>query len=253
MYITPYLLNEKSSEMYKTVKWVSEIAEGLQSILFPPVCLSCGVRKSSMQLCHYCMNHRFTLANLEFQRTTGDSLLPDGVVFQYALWLFDKQGILQDLLHRLKYNHLRNIGIQMGRQLGRYLRKHPHYLSLTESGTKQPVLVPVPLHSARYRRRGYNQAWVITEGVADELKAEIVKHGYILRSKNTRTQTGFSMQKRLKNIKSAFKVMHPEMIENRAIIIVDDVFTTGATTFELARLLLNYKPKQLAIATVAQA
>src|SRR5699024_5323826 len=105
---------------------------------------------------------RFQDANPYNAPASGDTLLPDGVVFQHALWQFDKGGDLQNLLHLLKYERLTAIGVDLGRKLGERIRVHPplnKYLSENES-----VLLPVPLHPRKFRYRGFNQAFKIACG-----------------------------------------------------------------------------------------
>lgn len=85
------------------------------------------------------------------------------------------------------------------------------------------------------------------------LDYKIVEERDVVRVVNTKTQTGFSLEKRRENINGAFKITNQSTLENKHIIIVDDVFTTGATTFELASVLKSAGVAGVSIATVAQA
>ena len=101
--------------------------------------------------------------------------------------------------------------------------------------------------------RGYNQAYYIAKGISDVTNADIIPLKTVLRTKNTLTQTGFTLEKRRLNIENAFKIADLDAIQDKNIMIVDDVFTTGSTSFELASVLKASNCDKVGIATVAQA
>lgn len=215
--------------------------------------MCCGESNSYFggSICPFCLEERFEDANPENKLCSGESLLPGEVKCQHALWKFDKGGALQDLLHQFKYNGVINIGIDIGRQLGRRVEKHAGIKALFEQ--KPNIILPVPLHKKRYRRRGFNQAAVLAEGFAQRWSFPLCAHNDVLRIKNTHTQTGFSLEKRLQNMEHAFSVEKPQKIGDKQVIIIDDVFTTGSTTFELGQTLLKAGAKSIVILTAAQA
>lgn len=188
---------------------------------------------------------------LSTELRTSDAMLPDAVQMQYALWKFDKGGMLQNLMHQLKYDRLTAIGHQMGETLARRLEARE--IVQEELEKHDALLVPVPLHYLKFRRRGFNQAFSIARGIQKVLKISICRLEAVRRTKNTRSQTGFSLHKRVKNMKDAFYLARPNQIKGRLLIIVDDVFTTGATSFELAQTLDQADPEGIFIWTVAQA
>lgn len=223
---------------------------GLLGILFPEVCEICGMKLSRSEyfVCQHCLSNRFEPANPFGKKVSADIFLPEGVSVQHALWKFDKGGHLQDLLHKLKYNRLYGVGEDLGVALGQSLEKNRHF-----PDSEDVILIPVPLHSSKKRVRGYNQARSVAKGVESAIGVPICSKEDVLRVKKTATQTGFSIEKRRKNIAGAFRVVNTEVVERKVCIIVDDVFTTGATTFELASELLNAGAYKIMITTVAQA
>lgn len=229
------------------------IIGGVTEVLFPKVCTVCGLKLSTREhfVCNYCLENRFEEVNREGKRSSSDTMLPEGIYMQHALWNFDKGGYLQDLLHLLKYHRLTGVGEDMGRQLGKSLLKNPWFTDLIAN--RKVRLLPVPLHPKKRRMRGFNQAFHIAKGVAEVTNLPIIKKEIVTRTKNTRTQTGFSLEKRRENIKGAFWVNDAEAVKDIICIIIDDVFTTGATTFELASKLKEAGCGEILIATVAQA
>lgn len=226
------------------------IKEGVLEVIFPHVCIVCGILlpKNDEFICFHCISTKFESANSEGKMVASDTFLPEGVDVQHSLWNFDKGGFLQDVLHSLKYHRLTGVGIDLGKALGNSFKKHPCYTQL-----KNPVLIPVPLHPKKKRKRGYNQAKLIAQGVHSCTNIPICSEDDVLRIKNTKTQTGFSIEKRRENIEKAFVIQNAAAIDNKYCIIVDDVFTTGATTFELADCLINKGAYKILIITVAQA
>lgn len=231
----------------------TRIKEGVLEVLFPKVCTVCGLKLSMAEhfVCSQCLNNKFEEAYIPGKRSTSEIMLPEGIYLQHALWNFDKGGYLQELLHQLKYHRLTGVGVDMGRQLGKSLLNNSFFAEAIKD--EKVRLVPVPLHARKQRTRGYNQAFHIAKGVAEVTKLHILKKDVVQRTKNTSTQTGFSLEKRRKNISGAFKVVRPRALDSVTCIIVDDVFTTGATTFELASKLKEAGCSKIIIATVAQA
>lgn len=233
---------------------MSSIIEGLSQIVFPKVCVCCGRENTQQerQICSFCLHDRFQDGNPENALASSDTLLPEGIRYQHALWQFDKGGDLQHLLHQLKYQRLTTIGVDLGRRLGERVKEHSRLNEDLQQ--KDAIIVPVPLHYRKYRSRGFNQAFKIARGFQDAWPdIAISKIRDIVRTKNTTTQTGFSLERRLKNMESAFKVSNRVAVADKFIVIIDDVFTTGSTTFELARTLQQSDCGAIAILTVAQA
>jgi len=224
------------------------LSKGVKEILFPHVCEICGhlLPNSYSFVCDACLNSKFEEPQFFSDYSTSGAILPEGVQSQFAMWKFDKGGYLQDLLHNLKYHQLSGVGVDLGMHLGKTLIEKTNLKK-----TDDWLLVPVPLHYKKEHKRGYNQARVISNGIQKTMGFELVKKGVVVRTKNTKTQTGFNLKKRNENISKAFNVIQLSEIKERDCILVDDVFTTGATTFELANSLIKAGSKKIMIVTVA--
>jgi len=220
----------------------------LFDLLYPVSCLVCGDRQiDRSHLCTYCLDHAFETSNEDGRESSEGLVLPEGITMQHTLWEFDKGGFLQDVLHHVKYSGLADLGVTLGEKLGKELKKN-RYLRVG----RETTLLPVPLHPARERKRGYNQSFLIASGIANVTGAEITPKSAVQRIRNTRTQTGLNASNRRKNLSGAFTVREMETFENRDVIIVDDVITTGATVFELASLIRGYCG-EIGVATIARA
>jgi len=218
-------------------------------LLFPVVCPCCGssIQQPDKHICNWCIKKRF-----EASETDPNLLLPDSVRLQFSMWEFDKGGYLQQLLHNLKYNYLQSVGEDLGTILAdKFLSVHQRHLNeLFRQG--EPIIVPVPLHKSKLRKRGFNQAGALARGFSKKSGWQIIPQDNVLRIKRTSTQTGLSAEKRAGNLKNAFQVRDNIDLKDRTPIIIDDVFTTGATTFELAGV-LSQKSNSAVVVTVAKA
>lgn len=233
--------------------FVSEAVSGFRGILFPGVCLACGepAIEGVELLCPFCTESRFDLANSQFLDACPGVILPTSIRYQFSLWQYDKGGVLQQLLHSIKYNGMGRLGFELGRLTGIRIKEFPIYNALCISSST--FLAPVPLHPRRKRMRGFNQAEVIALGLSEVLNLEVINDDVIRRKRYTRTQTGFSLTERSRNLMSAFEVRGASVMRGRHVIIVDDVYTTGATTFELAREIAKSNPAAIGIVTIAYA
>lgn len=225
--------------------FINKVTEPFADIVFPPVCACCGERvmDRKQMICLDCLNSRFEPAP-----TDEIEILPNSVSFRLSLWEFDKFGYLQNLLHKLKYDHCTGIGEQIGREAGRRLMATGCIHS-----TADWQLLAVPLHKKRFRTRGYNQSMEIARGVTYTSGIPLIKEGTVRRVKHTKTQTGLNSGERASNIFGAFEIADTTAIQDSRFLLIDDVFTTGATTFELAHTLKAVSGYPSGILTIAKA
>lgn len=199
-----------------------------------PTCERCGrpVFRSNRKLCTVC-----TKENLPF---AGG----------YACLRYEESG--KSLVHAIKFKDRPHLGIWIGLQMGEVLA-HKKWIEEIR------FIVPVPLHPDRMEERGYNQSEKIAQGIIEGLhytKNPDVAQGielatkYLIRSRDTPHQLGQSREERLRNLIGAFDVNEIEDIQNKTIMLVDDVLTTGATLSEASATLLEAGAKKVFIATV---
>ena len=159
------------------------------------------------------------------------------------------EGVLRDLVHLLKYQRIVSAARILGEQVALALRN-----VMGEIGP-DPLVIPVPLHSSKLRTRGFNQAEKIAAAAIRRLDSAVELNSPILiRKRATESQTGLTRHQRRKNIRGAFEVKASMLrhLAGRNIILVDDVFTTGTTAEECARILLKAGARHVWVATVAR-
>jgi ComF family protein len=217
------------------------------SLFYPNYCYGCkgALVKGEDTLCTRCLfdlpktNYHLHDSNPIKERLFGRL----NVEYALAFLKFRKEGIVQHLLHELKYNNRPEVGIKLGRQYGRELKQN--------NIDGFDVIVPVPLHESRKRKRGYNQSSKFAEGLSESLGVSW-NESISLRTSSTATQTKKSKSERWNNVKDVFAVQNTESIRSKRILLVDDVITTGATIEACGRHLLD-QGCTLSIACIAEA
>ena len=227
------------------------IATGLELIAFPNVCVSCGrvMNDRDRMLCGSCTNSKFEDPNPSNKTCCGNWILPEGFLFQDALWRYDKEGIIQEMVRMLKYQGVAKLGRELGQAAGLKLIER-HIGNRLPENKGEIILLPVPLHKARQKKRGYNQARLIAEGISEISGIAVADEHVMQRVRNTISQTRFSFSKRMDNLKDAFRLTQPETLSGKFVIIVDDVYTTGSTCFSLGGEIRKAGVKGIGVMTI---
>jgi ComF family protein len=219
------------------------------SLLFPQLCEACNEKLSGQEKL-ICTNCLYNLPYTNFHQQT------DHIVAQqfwgkiklegsYALFYFTKGGNVQRLIHHLKYKNKPQIGNMIGQIAGSRLAGNELFKTVD-------IIIPVPLHLSRMRKRGYNQSERFAQGLAEKLNA-IVSIKNLVRTKATETQTKKSRYSRFENVSSVFAINNPEALAGKHILLVDDIMTTGSTLESCGNILLEIDGLRLSIATIAYA
>lgn len=221
----------------------------LLNILYPNLCVVCGesLLKHEELLCLSCL-HSIPKTNFHLQpenniekRFWGKVSVERATAFFY----FQKGSPFQKILHNLKYNDNKELGRLMGKYAG---------VDLSESLDFNAVdlIIPVPLHPAKMKQRGYNQSEWIGMGVA-ELLGKPQNLTSLVRTKANVTQTKKSIFDRFENTEGIFEVADAQAIAYKHILLVDDVLTTGSTLEACIHALLGVEGVRVSVFALAVA
>lgn len=217
------------------------------NLFYPTVCYACDepLVKGESQICTYC---RGDLPKTNFHINSFQGHEHQFYELQSLRYLlpylkFVKGGKVQKLLHELKYGGKREISDLMGRWYGQDL-KTAGYDGVFD------IVLPIPLHRSKLLKRGYNQCEGFAITISASLGAETILH-VLKKSTATTTQTNKSRFGRFSNVERVFHVENPELLENKNVLIVDDVLTTGATIRAAVEPILECGVSSLSVATIA--
>lgn len=225
------------------------ILDEFLNLLFPPLCLLCerALVRSEEYLCTHCqaslphLHLHEERSQLLYQKLTAT--LPIKEVLAYLL--YQKSGSTQKLLQLLKYKNYPELAMLLGQHFGTRL----HEKGFSENFD---LIVPVPLHQAKLRKRGYNQSEYFARGLSEALMVPLLPN-LMERVKASETQTRKSRIERWLNVSSIFTLPDPSKARGKRILLVDDVVTTGATLEACAGALLDAGCKELSLGAIAVA
>jgi ComF family protein len=225
-----------------------EIKESLLHLFFPHVCAGCGsdLINEEAQLCLRCMAN---MPETNFQMHANNPVekmfwgrVP--LVSATAQYYFTKESLMQHIMHQFKYKGNKELGLFLGRMMGEYLKRSNQFMV--------DGLVPLPLFPAKERKRGYNQATLLCEGMSESMNIPVIR-SVVARKEHTDTQTKKGRVDRWQNMEGKFELINKEEISGKHLLLVDDVVTTGATLEACGTVLLEGENTRLSLATLCYA
>ncbi len=228
---------------------VGDLFNDFLSLIYPNFCEACRrpLVKGEDIICTHCISDlprsddHLYLENPLFIKFRGR--VP--IVWASAFLKFQKKGKVQRLLHSFKYRARPDIGVKLG-------KVYAHELLRTNAIGELDLIVPVPLHKARQRQRGYNQSERWAAGLGEVFSVP-VGNDVLHRTHKTETQTKRTKLRRWENVVEAFEAKAKDQIADKRILLVDDVVTTGATLEACAHALIQSGCKSVSIACLAAA
>lgn len=220
------------------------------SLIYPRTCVNChrSLIDAEEHLCLHCIldlpqtNYQHLDSNPLYQKLISIPYLKN--VFAYLV--YQRGGITQRLLHQVKYAGNHELAIKLGCMFGEYLNSKFKFVDFGQID----MIIPIPLHSARLRRRGYNQAEKIAIGLGETINVPVATH-LLQRIRHNTHQAKKSKLERWDNAKELFHVNQPEQLIGKTIMIIDDVITTGATIESAALTISNCAPKHICVGCIA--
>lgn len=226
----------------------ADILSDVFELFYPNVCLACSEKllKGESVLCHLC---RRELPRSEYWNDPENAMAKrfwGRVELQgaAALFRFQKDGDVQHLLHQLKYYGRQDAGEMIGRMLGGLMLQPGSVIKNVD------IIVPVPLHWTRLKKRGYNQCDPIARGISETIKVPWTGDA-LERVQENISQTGKNRFDRWYNVAEIFAVKDAEQLKNKHVLLVDDVMTTGATAEACLQKILSVEGTKASLVTAA--
>lgn len=219
------------------MNYLSYAKEFLLDALFPKFCINCQkegnyicydcfslIDIENRQYCPFCLDEKFSATCFNCRKSKNLGKL-------YFASSYENK-IIKKLIHEFKYEPFVK---DIAKILAQIMIIHIALLKKTKE-IKNFTLIPVPLYKSKLRHRGFNQSQELANELSEFFKIPVLKNA-LIKIKNTENQAELSKEKREKNLKNVFSCPNPEIIKNKNILLVDDVFTTGATMEECASIL----------------
>ncbi len=236
------------------------ILAALADLVFPPLCIACGNLADHAGTNPFCAACRSLVplikppicprCGLSYPAEEGpDHLCGDCITskayYSAARAIGRYESVLLDTIHLLKYRG-RTV---LGEVLGRFMADHDYPSFRIADST---LIIPVPLHRKRLRHRGFNQSLLLAREIGKRHALPVV-FDILERTVETQPQVNLGRDQRGQNVKGAFTVSDPEGIKGEKVLLVDDVYTTGSTVRECARVLRKAGAADVAVLTLARA
>ena len=225
-----------------------ETYRSLLHLLYPHICAGCGsvVNNVTSHICITCLD---ALPLTHFEKLPDNPVekkfygrLP--LIAASAYCFFTPGSHIQQLVHEIKYRGNKELGRQLGQFMGEAIKL---------SGRIKPeMLVPLPLYASKERTKGYNQAALLCQGIADRLGVPMLERA-VIRTEYTDSQTKKGRMERWENVDGKFEVTDSAAIKDKHVLLVDDVITTGATLEACGMEMLSVENVTLSIATLCVA
>jgi competence protein ComFC len=231
-----------------------KIVDALIDLIFPPRCSVCG-KNSAQALCGSC------IANIQYLNddvcqicgSPRDKYFNSGVcsdcrkqkpVYQMARSAAIYSGVMKNAIHHYKFNGVKRLSSPLSELLVRSVKSSGIPLQQVDQ------VIPVPLSAKREAKRGFNQAYELANGISKAFNINI-DNSSLKKIKDVRPQFELKRSERFENIKGAFKAS--KIMEGKGILLVDDIFTTGATACEASRALIDAGARYIYVVTLARA
>ena len=225
------------------MNYFNDLWDDFISLLFPRLCYACGnhlLRNESL-ICTGCFvsiprtNYHLQTENPVAQLFWGRCMIEKAAAFSF----YSRGSRIRNLIHKLKYSGIKEIGYELGRI---------YAVPLKDSGFTAGIdlIIPVPLHPSKKRIRGFNQSEYISAGVSD-VTGLPVDTDSLIRILQSATQTNRSRYERWKNVEGIFRVADARAIRGKHILLVDDVITTGSTIESCVNELLKVEEVKVSV------
>lgn len=229
--------------------FIKNTTQAVIDLFYPNICNGCHLELVGNEslICTSCLlvlpktKFHLLINNPVEQKLTGRIDFNNAT----AMYYFNKGGTIQHIMHALKYKGLTDLGILLGKLFAKEISEFSWLKDID-------IILPIPLAKQKMHKRGYNQSAYIAIGM-NEILHTTVDTQSVVRKKNTQTQTQMNRLERMKNMENAFEVVNASALENKHVLIIDDVITSGATIESFALAIQSVTGIRISIATLCYA
>jgi len=231
------------------MQFAETILADLKHLFYPHVCTGCGsdILTADNLLCAKCFSNLPVTLYAQYANNPIEKIFWGRIPLSaaHAEYYFAKESLIQHLIHQLKYKGNTAIGEYLGQLLATSLLKSNRFNNID-------ALIPLPLFPDKERKRGYNQAAVICNGMSGIMNVPVLNN-VLIRQRFTETQTKKHRAERWENVESSFAVKNESLVRGKHLLLVDDVITTGATLEASGQCLLRTGEVKLSVAALTAA
>ena len=227
---------DKTMRQIRTVPNVSKIL----NLIYPQICGMCGkINKNS--LCKKC--------EIELKKQVENQIINNGEeiqdkYFNELMYIFKYEGQIRKLILDYKFNEKSYLYLTFVN----FLLKNK---KIFENIKNYDTIIPVPISKKRKKTRGYNQSLLIARKIAELTDLELMNN-CLVKIKNIIEQSKLNKEDRIQNIQGVYKLKNKQLIENKNILLIDDIYTTGSTVNECSKILKQGNPKKIGILVLAK-
>lgn len=214
-------------------------------LLYPEVCIGCGSDSVTPGQC-LCLECFASLPETGFFQHANNPMETKffgraKIRHAGSAYYYEKDTVIQRLLQEVKYKENRQCGLFMGHLMVNTLVPCTWMAEID-------ILVPIPLSKKRKEFRGYNQSAILAQPIAEYFSLPLNDNA-VIRTVHTETQTHKNREERWNSMQNIFKITDMNALQNKHVLVIDDVFTTGATTEVLCNVLLKETNARVSVAT----
>lgn len=213
--------------------------EKIENILFPTCCLICGKLTEEI-LCKKCEKEIHKELNIKMENKAKKD-----IYFEKHLYLFEYKDKVRNLILDYKFNDKS----YLYKLFSKIIIKNEKICGILR---KYDIIIPVPIYKKRKQKRGYNQSELITKEISKKILNLIHENKAIQKTKNNIEQSSLSKEQRKQNVKDVYKILNKEKIQNKNIVLLDDIYTTGNTVNEISKILKQNGANKILVLTIAK-
>lgn len=226
--------NDKKTDTKLTCPHLS----ALLNLIYPPTCGICGKLNSNF-LCNKCQKKLESQAKFKIEKNSNTNYY-----FEEHIYIFEYQGMIRKVILDYKFNDKS----YLYQTIVNFLLKNEKFFQILQS---YDTIIPVPISRKRRNERGYNQSELMAKEIAKRVRIEY-NNQCLYKTKNIIEQSKLNKEERQKNIQGVYDLYYHQKLQNRKILLVDDIYTTGSTVNECSKRLRQAQPKKIDVLTLAK-